>query len=311
MEGVSLESIQKLRILVVGDVMIDEYWIGSADRISPEAPVPVVKIQEQNFFLGGAANVAKNLCQLGAQVTIAGFIGGDTSGATLSGMLGCLNIVSALSTLSAWQTTTKIRILAKNHQAIRMDFEAPPPIAAVKEAVDKWTRLLEQHDILVLSDYAKGGLAVCESLVERARALGLPVIVDPKGEDWSRYRGVQLLTPNREELRSVIGQWVDRQELKEKVDTLRKELMIGAVLLTESEDGMSLFDEGTTEHLAAEVAGVVDVTGAGDTVVSILAVCIGCGEDNITAMHWANRAAGISVLHTATYAPTFKEVFVT
>jgi len=289
------EAIAQSRVLVVGDVMLDRYWFGEVERISPEAPVPVVRVVKREDRLGGAANVARNIVALGAKATLVGLVGQDEAAQRMHALLTEAGIEAHLIADSAHPTTLKMRVLGKQQQLLRIDFEEKPTPSLLKSLSDHVEKLLAVHDVVVLSDYAKGALAQVEVLIELARKKGLPILVDPKGTDYQRYRGATLVTPNRSEMQQAVGAWSSEQALNERAQALRQELSLEALLVTRSEQGMTLFTEQGREHVDAQAHEVFDVSGAGDTVLATLAVMRAAGVDWPSAMRWANRAGGIVV----------------
>ncbi|MGC2457677.1 MAG: D-glycero-beta-D-manno-heptose-7-phosphate kinase [Gallionellaceae bacterium] len=283
-------------VLVVGDVMLDRYWFGDVERISPEAPVPVLKVGRIEERPGGAANVARNVAALGARCTLLSVVGEDEAGDCLEKLLGQQHNVTALLHRDATiSTTIKLRAIARHQQLLRIDFETQPSHEVLHAKLEDFRVQLPHADVVVLSDYGKGGLAHIAEMIRSARAAGKPVLVDPKGEDYARYRGATLLTPNRGEFRQVAGGWESEEELIAKAQKLRIELQLDALLVTRSEEGMSLFREHDVIHEAAHAREVFDVSGAGDTVIATLATMLASGADIKSAMHIANRAAGIVV----------------
>jgi D-glycero-beta-D-manno-heptose-7-phosphate kinase len=305
----SQQLLAQVRVLVAGDVMLDRYWYGAVDRISPEAPVPVVRVQREEARLGAAANVAHNAASLGAQTTLASVLGEDDAGAQLLKLLAANGIASALCQDAALQTTLKLRVIGRQQQLIRLDFEQAPADAALERLGEQVGATLGQHDVLVCSDYLKGSLRDVGRYIEAARVAGLPVLVDPKGRDWARYRGATVVTPNRGELQSVVGDWQDDNQLAQKAQNLRQEFGWDALLLTRSEDGMTLFDQDGALSVGAQAREVFDVTGAGDTVLATLAVLHGAGMPLREAFVHANRAAGIVVGRLGTASVTWAELF--
>jgi rfaE bifunctional protein kinase chain/domain len=290
------------RILVVGDVMLDRYWFGEVSRISPEAPVPVVKVERVEERPGGAANVARNCAALGAQVALLSVVGADEAGQSLARLMGDSGIGCSLHEDAKLSTTVKLRVIGRQQQLLRIDFENSPDHEVLQAKLADFTVRLADCDVVILSDYGKGGLAHITQMIGLARAAGKQVLVDPKGDDYARYAGATLLTPNRSEMREVVGRWQDDAELVRKATRLRDELQLEALLVTRSEEGMTLFsDEGVT-HEPAVAREVYDVSGAGDTVIATLAVMLGSGLSLPQAMRQANLAAGIVVgkLGTAT-----------
>lgn len=296
------------RVLVVGDVMLDRYWSGPVPRISPEAPVPVVRVQHNEDRPGGAANVALNLAALGARTRLIGVVGEDDPARVLREALGSAGVQADLLPARGAPTITKLRVLSRNQQLLRMDFESSFAAGAFDPQVllAQVQQALRDADVLVLSDYAKGTLCGAQALIRAARQAGVPVIVDPKGEDYERYRGAYCITPNVAELTLVAGAARDEADLIRRAEALRARLDLQAVLLTRSEHGMSLVQaQQDVLHLPARAREVFDVTGAGDTVVAVLAACVAAGRDLAQAAHLANLAAGIVVgkLGTSTVSP--------
>ncbi len=299
------DQLRQARVLVVGDVMLDRYWFSSVDRISPEAPVPVALVQREQDRLGGAANVALNAAALGAQTTLLSVVGADDAGRRLATLLADTPVRSALRQVPGLRTTLKLRVVARQQQLIRMDFEAVPQREVLLDLMDRYEQELGFHDVVVLSDYGKGGLDHVARMVQRARELGRKVLIDPKGRDYSRYRGATLITPNRAEFALVAGDWRDDTELEARAQALRTELDAQALLVTRADEGMSLFTAAGHLHVAAQAKEVFDVSGAGDTVIATLAAMLGAGESLEQAVRTANRAAGIVVgkLGTASVDP--------
>lgn len=290
------------RILIVGDVMLDRYWFGEVSRISPEAPVPVVKVEKVEERPGGAANVARNCAALGAQVALLSVVGADEAGKTLARLMADANIDTSLHEDVGLNTTVKLRVISRQQQLLRIDFENTPDHEVLRAKLADFSARLTDCDVVILSDYGKGGLTHISDMIELARAKGKPVLVDPKGDDYRRYAGATLLTPNRTELREVVGRWRDEAELELKAQRLREALDLTALLVTRSEEGMSLFSAAGVRHEAAVAREVYDVSGAGDTVIATLAVMLASGLPLTQALFLANRAAGVVVgkLGTAT-----------
>lgn len=290
------------RILVVGDVMLDRYWFGEVSRISPEAPVPVVKVEKSEERPGGAANVARNIAALGARVSLLSVVGADEAGQSLAKLLAASSIDASLHEDSQLNTTVKLRVLGRQQQLLRIDFENSPAHEVLDAKLAEFEKRVADCDAVILSDYGKGGLTHIATMIRLAKVHGKPVLVDPKGDDYARYAGVSVITPNRSELREVVGRWSSEEDLQVRVARLRHELSIGSLLLTRSEEGMTLFEEGRTTHESALAREVYDVSGAGDTVIATLAVMLAAGMSLPDAVRWANRAAGVVVgkLGTAT-----------
>ena len=301
-EKADRNQFSKARLLVVGDVMLDRYWFGDTGRISPEAPVPVVQVAKIDERLGGAANVARNASALGAKTTILGVIGQDEAGKRVEQLLQESGVQSQLQADSKVPTTVKLRVIARQQQLIRLDFEETPSQNSLDEKLKRFESLLPQVDVVILSDYGKGALEQVSAMIALAKANKKLVLVDPKGDAYSKYKGATVLTPNRSELRQVIGQWSDEADLTKRAQSLRQELELSALLLTRSEEGMTFFTEKGTEHVRAQAREVFDVSGAGDTVIATLAVAMAAGWPLERAMALANRAGGIVVgkLGTAT-----------
>ena len=301
-EKADRNQFSKARLLVVGDVMLDRYWFGDTGRISPEAPVPVVQVAKIDERLGGAANVARNASALGAKTTILGVIGQDEAGKRVEQLLQESGVQSQLQADSKVPTTVKLRVIARQQQLIRLDFEETPSQNSLDEKLKRFESLLPHVDVVILSDYGKGALEQVSAMIALAKANKKLVLVDPKGDAYSKYKGATVLTPNRSELRQVIGQWSDEADLTKRAQSLRQQLELSALLLTRSEEGMTLFTEKGTEHVRAQAREVFDVSGAGDTVIATLAVAMAAGWPLERAMALANRAGGIVVgkLGTAT-----------
>jgi len=297
------------KILVVGDVMLDRYWFGEVERISPEAPVPVLKVERVEERPGGAANVARNIVALGAQSTLLSVIGNDEAGACLEKLLQeHQNLNALLHSDNTVSTIIKLRAIARHQQLLRIDFETSPSHEVLHAALEDFRTQMPLADVVILSDYGKGGLTHIAEMISAARAAGKPVLVDPKGDDYARYRGATLLTPNRSEFREVAGSWKTEQELTMKAEILRNELHLDALLITRSEDGMSLYQANEVRHEPTQTREVFDVSGAGDTVIATLAVMLASGADLTDAMSIANRAAGIVVGKLGTAVVSREEI---
>ena len=303
------EQLAHRRVLVVGDVMLDRYWHGAVDRISPEAPVPVVRVSREEERLGGAANVALNVKMLGARVTLLTVVGSDEAATRLRALLEQQGIETCLGEDASLRTIVKLRVIGRSQQLLRIDFENEPDHEVLTQALDAFERELPQHDAVLFSDYGKGGLTHIVQMIETARAAGKPVLVDPKGSDYARYAGATVITPNRGELAQVVGAWNSDAQLAERAQTLRAQLRVGSLLLTRSEDGMSLFDDRGAVHQPAQTREVFDVTGAGDTVIATMAVLLAAGLDARDAMPHANRAGGIVVGKFGTASVSYAELF--
>ena len=275
--------------------MLDRYWDGTVDRISPEAPVPVLRVTRRYERPGGAANVAANLAALGAAVSLIALVGEDEDGARLGALMDDAGVAFDRVADPGYATIAKIRCVARHHQMLRADFEMTPPPAMRTRLAQRFARALPVHDLVVLSDYAKGALSDCAPLVDAARAAGKLVLVDPKGRDWARYAGATLLKPNLAALDAVLGEVANESERERLVDELRERFGWRHLLLTRGEGGMTMFGDAGVTHERAHRREVHDVTGAGDTVLATLAWRLGEGDDAVQAMRWANVAAGLAV----------------
>ena len=298
----SLKNDANAKILVVGDTMLDRYWFGEVARISLEAPVPVVRVERVEERLGGAANVARNVQALGGQAIFLSIVGDDDDGATVSALLAQSAIEARLHVDREFVTTTKLRVVGRHQQLLRIDFEDEPSKRALELNLLDFSNVLPACDAVVFSDYGKGCLFHVKLMIEMARRQAIPVLVDPKGSDYAKYRGATVVTPNQAELRMVMGPWRDELGLYSKANIFRQELDFDWLLVTRSEDGMTLFSATEPVHEAAIAREVFDVSGAGDTVIATLAVMIARGVDVPNAMRLANRAASVVVgkLGTAT-----------
>jgi len=302
----NLRRLARLRVLVVGDVMLDRYWYGDVQRISPEAPVPVVSVEQREDRAGGAANVACNVAALGAQCRLLSVVGDDEGGRVLKGILDDSRIDARLHVEPDTSTTVKLRVVSRNQQLIRLDFENRPGHEILQRCMREYAELLEDTDVVILSDYGKGGLAHIIDMIAHARAASVPVMIDPKGRDYSRYRGATLVTPNRREFEDAAGPWADDAELARKAQHMISDLELSYLLITRSEQGMSLFQAGGgVSDSPARAREVYDVTGAGDTVIAVAALMFAAGASPDQVLDTANAAAGIVVgkLGTATASP--------
>lgn len=298
-------AFSKAKILVVGDVMLDRYWFGDVDRISPEAPVPVVRVGRKDERLGGAANVAVNARSLGANLCLMGVVGQDEAGQTIQNLLEGSGIQAKLFHDPEFPTTVKLRVISRQQQLIRIDFEAAPSTAQLSNKMNLFEQAFEDYDVIVFSDYGKGALEHVAEMVQSCKKAGKFTLVDPKGDDYAKYAGASILTPNRSEFRQVMGSWKTEDELREKAQNLRQRLNLGALLLTRSEDGMTLFHEEGVLHVPAQAREVFDVSGAGDTVIATLACGLGAGLGVQESVRLANQAGGVVVgkLGTAVILP--------
>ena len=293
---VDIPAFNQARVLVAGDIMLDRYWQGPTQRISPEAPVPVVKIDQHEDRPGGAANVALNIASLGGQVSLAGITGFDEASSTLQAQLNALNVDCFFSQQQTAPTITKLRVVSRNQQLLRLDFEQSLTPIDKSEFETAVAAQLANHDLLLLSDYDKGTLSDIPALINAAKANNVPVLVDPKGSDFEKYRGATLLTPNLSEFEAVVGHCETESDIVTKGQALLVSLELDALLVTRSEHGMTLLRKDKEEfHLPTQAREVYDVTGAGDTVIATLALAIAAEAQFTQASALANIAAGIVV----------------
>jgi len=300
-------------VLIIGDVMLDKYHFGKVQRISPEAPVPVVRVKESTYRLGGAANVANNIAHLQGKSSLVGLVGKDDNQKILSDLLDKIN-VSAHLIETDMPTTTKIRVIGEHQQIVRLDFEEitgqqPEIEAKIVSLIDM---LADGVKAVVISDYGKGSCTkrVCEHVIKRANQKGIPVIIDPKGNDWSKYRGATLITPNVKELGEVVGVEIpnEDQEIEKYGLKILREIELNHLLVTRSEKGMTLISHDGLLHVHTEAREVFDVSGAGDTVVATMAAAIANGIDVKAAVNLANKAAGIVVGKSGTAPIEYDEL---
>ena len=298
----ALPDFSACRLLVVGDVMLDRYWFGDVSRISPEAPVPVVQVRREENRPGGAANVARNIASLEGKAHLLSVVGDDEAASTLETLLAKEHVQSSLRRDASLTTTVKLRVIGQRQQLLRIDFEQAPSHEVLQSKLGEFEERIDGVDAVVLSDYGKGGLAHVTRMIDICNAHGKPVLVDPKGSDYSKYRNATLITPNRAEFREVAGQWKNEDDLTARAQRLREELNLKALIVTRSEEGMSLYTEQGVRHEPTQAREVFDVSGAGDTVIATLALMMASGATLADAMHVANRAGGIVVgkLGTAT-----------
>ena len=305
----SKQQLSQASVLVVGDAMLDRYWHGAVERISPEAPVPVVKVTREEERIGAAANVAYNVATLGARASFLGVVGDDEPGHKLEQLLTQTGIAAHLKRDPGLQTTVKLRVIGRQQQLLRLDFENEPDHEALALQNETFARLAPDHGAVLFSDYGKGGLAHIGTMIGQARTAGRPVLVDPKGSDYSRYAGATVITPNRAELQQVVGAWHGEDELRAKAQQLRAALRLDALLVTRSEEGMTLYDAAGELHAPAQAREVFDVTGAGDTVIATLAAMVAAGLPLRDAMPLANKAGGIVVGKFGTATVSYEELF--
>ena len=304
----ALPDFARARVLVVGDVMLDRYWFGDVERISPEAPVPVVLVRRTEERPGGAANVARNVTALDGDATLLSVVGDDEAGASLDRLVQAEKVHAALHRDPEFSTTVKLRVIGHQQQLLRIDFERAPSHEVLAAKLDEYERRVNEADAVVLSDYGKGGLLHVQAMIQAARRQGKPVLVDPKGSEYQRYRGATVLTPNRSEFREVAGRWSDEGDLARRAQALRSELDLEALIVTRSEEGMSLFTASESWHEPTKAREVYDVSGAGDTVIGVLALMVASGADLHAAMRVANHAAGIVVGKLGTAVATREEL---
>ena len=303
------DQMSATQVLIVGDAMLDRYWFGNVDRISPEAPVPVVRVNREEERLGGAANVALNVKTLGTQATLLTVVGDDEPARKLRSLLEKHGITALLGHDPQLYTSVKLRVIGRSQQLLRVDFENQPDHEVLSAMLADYGGALDRHQAVLFSDYGKGGLEHIPKMIAQARAAGKPVLVDPKGSDYTRYSGATVITPNRAELAHVVGTWNNEAQLQERAQRLREELGIEALLLTRSEEGMSLFDATGHVQVPAQAREVFDVTGAGDTVIATLAAMLACGLSLREALPIANRAGGIVVGKFGTASVSYEELF--
>lgn len=303
------KRLAQAKLLVVGDAMLDKYWFGEVERISPEAPIPIVRVQREEYRLGGAANVALNAKKLGADVSLMTIAGMDQAADTLKGLLTDFGLNADVIKDSRMQTIVKLRIIGRSQQLLRLDFENRPTVEALEVLTGRFSELVAANDAVIFSDYGKGSLDHVQLLITLAREAGKPVLVDPKGSDYGRYAQSTVITPNRSELAQVIGTWDSEVILHTKAEELRSKLGLDALLLTRSEEGMTLFEAQNVTNIAANAREVFDITGAGDTVIATLSVLLAIGTPMREAVVVANRAAGLVVGRFGTAHVSFDELF--
>lgn len=306
---ISKETLSQAKVLVVGDAMLDRYWYGAVDRISPEAPVPIMRVTREEERIGAAANVAYNVVTMGAQASLLTVVGDDAASHKLEALVAKTGITPYFGRDAELQTTVKLRVIGRQQQLLRIDFENTPKTEALASQTALFSQLLPGHDAILFSDYAKGGLAHVVDMIALARAAGKSVLIDPKGSDYTRYAGATVITPNKSELQVAIGGWKDEAELLVKAQNLRTQLKLEAVLLTRSDEGITLFDAEGALHVSTQALEVFDVTGAGDTVIATLATLVAAGMTLRQAMPYANKAGGIVVGKFGTATASYEELF--
>ena len=307
--NLSASHFSSIRVLVVGDVMLDRYWFGSVERVSPEAPVPILSVTETQMRAGGAANVAHNLQALGAQTYSLSILGDDQAGSDIRNLIESYGAQADVVIDKSIRTIEKLRMMAQNHQLLRADFDQNPSEAALDSYYQAYQQALPSADVVILSDYGKGSLRDCADMIALARSLDKPVIVDPKGTDYSAYRGASLITPNAREFETVVGASHSEEQFSERAFALREQLELDSLLVTRSERGMSLFAADHTQvDSPAQALEVYDVSGAGDTVIALMALCQALKMTAKDSLHIANTAAGIVVGKVGTAVATIDEV---
>ncbi|MEY2333366.1 D-glycero-beta-D-manno-heptose-7-phosphate kinase [Acidithiobacillus ferrianus] len=306
-----LRKLARAQVTIIGDVMLDRYWFGRVERISPEAPVPVVQVHREEERPGGAANVALNVRALGAQARLIAPVGDDAAGERLGALLSETGVETALIPDKACPTTVKLRVIGHQQQLLRMDFEAQPSQAHGDALRQRAQTLLSDSQVLLLSDYGKGALREVEHLVALGRDRGIPVLIDPKGRDYHAYRGATLITPNLHEFQAMAGTWSDEAQFRRLGMQWRETLQLDALLVTRGEGGMTLFTPDKLHHHPAQAREVFDVTGAGDTVIATLATALAAGWTMDRAVELANRAAGLVVGKLGAAVVTVEELAAT
>ncbi len=303
------KRLAKARILVTGDAMLDRYWFGSVERISPEAPVPIVRIEEVEERAGGAANVAMNVAALGARCTLLGVIGDDEAAVSLRGVLENASVATRLTVDRRGRTVTKLRMVSQHQQLIRADFDGFPGDAVLADSLASYESALGGADIVIMSDYGKGGLTHIKAMIEAANARSIPVLVDPKGADFERYANASVITPNLREFEAVVGPVKDDDDLRDKAIELIRALNIHALLITRGDKGMVLVEkEQQWFDYPPSAREVYDVSGAGDTVIAAFGVAYALALPDEDAVKLANAAAGVVVGKLGTATASFDEV---
>ncbi len=283
------------KILVVGDVMLDKYWFGDVNRISPEAPVPIARIHKTDMRPGGAANVARNIASVGGNATLLSVVGDDDAANDLENILNNDGVKHNLQRDNSIDTIVKLRVLARNQQLIRIDFEKNPSHEILIEILNHFEKMVAEFEVIIFSDYGKGGLTHIVRMIEIAKQHNKIILVDPKGSDYSKYNGATMLTPNKSELKDATGNWTNEAQLIEKATTLKNNLNLEYLLVTRSEEGMTLFTKSDTSNYPTVAQEVFDVSGAGDTVIATLALMLANNVNVHQAVQVANIAAGVVV----------------
>ena len=309
LEDAKLAKIAQANVLVVGDSMLDRYWVGDVNRISPEAPVPIISVIDEQWRLGGAANVAMNMASVGGQPVLLSIVGDDEAGHKLDAMLSESNIVSQLQFDNELKTTEKLRLISRNQQIVRADFESTPNAAALQNHLKQFNDLIEQFKVVLVSDYGKGGTRNISKMIKSAQRRGIAIYVDPKGSDYSAYTGASLITPNLSEFQQVMGAVESFEDINSAAQTLMDKYNISACLVTLSERGMLLCSRGEEPiHQATRAREVYDVTGAGDTVIAMMAMAKAAKLDQQDALALANHAAGVVVNKMGTATASLDEI---
>ncbi|MDI9336394.1 MAG: PfkB family carbohydrate kinase [Gammaproteobacteria bacterium] len=303
-----IRTINKVHVLVVGDAMLDRYWYGKVERISPEAPVPVLEVSKMEDRLGGCCNAAKNIVDFGAQATVLIPLGMDKTAAELENLLTCAQISVLKCEDKDFTSTLKLRMVGYRQQLLRADFESKPSEQLIHEQTKIFASIYKNFEVILFSDYGKGALVDVQSMIKMAGDSGRQILVDPKGSDFSKYYGATVITPNVSELRNVVGTWNSEGELDVLVQNLREQYQFTHLLLTRGEDGVKLYDDEGAMMIPSLARDVYDVTGAGDTVISILATLLATGMSVREAVWWANRAAGIVVGKFGTSTVSYYEI---
>ena len=305
----NLKKLATARVLVAGDVMLDQYWMGNVDRISPEAPVPIVTVNASEVRLGGAGNVARNIASLDGSSTLVGIIGHDDAGRSVTELARQSGINAIFQSDPAGKTTVKLRVVSKNQQLLRADFEGKPDQRVLAGMLMVFRDHIENNDAVVLSDYGKGGLADIEEMISITRRANKPVLIDPKGNDYSRYRGATLITPNLAEFESVAGKVESTDDLSDKAASVIRDYDLEALLVTLSDKGMTLFERNESPlHIPARSREVYDVSGAGDTVIGVMAMVFAADLDKSAGLGIANSAAGVVISKFGTTTATSAEL---
>lgn len=306
---INQNSFTDINALVVGDVMLDRYWFGSVDRISPEAPVPVLAVQKEEVRAGGAANVAHNILALGAKTNLLSVVGDDEAGREIKNIIDSYGATTSLQIDRSVSTIVKLRMVAQNQQLLRADFDQQPSEEILAQCLSDFEKALDASNVVILSDYGKGGLRHVTKMIDLAKDKGLPIIIDPKGSDYTRYQGATLITPNMKEFEAVAGVAENEQDFESRARKLRQDLKLDYLLVTRSDKGMSLFSkDGEHINSPAKAIEVYDVSGAGDTVIALMALAMASDFSNAERLELANTVAGIVVGKLGTAVASIEEV---